>query len=203
MADGQVEIMSPSDTLRREWLQRHIFGADQSKDANPDRRMVSASLSWNRYPYDHRSMIVAHGETAQIWRMDRERRKWKQAVLTTPISHARVINHVAWAPNMGRSYHLVATASSDGTVKLWSVKSQVKEAGASVLGTGTLSVELVQTLAHKSRYADEDVSTPCEVFRVQWNLTASCLSTTTDDGAVYLWTPNFKGEWTLQREVTS
>lgn len=38
------------------------------------------------------------------------------------MGHQDDVNDVAWAPNMGRSYHLVATACKDKFVRIWKLK---------------------------------------------------------------------------------
>ena len=37
------------------------------------------------------------------------------------MGHSRGINVVAFAPNVGRSYHLLATGSQDKSVRLWKI----------------------------------------------------------------------------------
>jgi nucleoporin SEH1 len=194
--DGKVTICSPTDASRKEWLVRNSFGLEPSVETpSPmvDPTTLTTSLSWNTFPFDSPSLVVASGKIAYIWRMDKERKRWRQ--VSDQMVHSAVINHVAWAPNMGRSFHMIATASSDGTAKIWQIKDKAREDGDSILGDGNIEVVLMQTLSHKQ---GGESSTPCEVFRVEWNLTATTLATSCDDGIVRLWSPNLRGEWQLQ-----
>lgn len=186
--NGEVKIFSPTDAARKGWISRHSFHVDDPRSDNTD-----CSISWNTFPFDLPSMVVGKGNGAYIWRMDAERKRWRQ--IGESMTHAKTINHVAWAPNMGRSRHLVATASSDGLVKIWKVQRENPDEGDgrdSVLGDGKIEVILMQELRHET-----------EVFRVEWNLTATMLSTSCDDSVVRLWSPNLKGEWILQTEMTT
>jgi nucleoporin SEH1 len=194
--NGKISVYSPADASRKEWLVRHTFGPESSDGASMfavDPTNLTTSLSWNTFPFDSPSLVVSSGKNACIWRMDKERKRWRQ--VSDQMIHSAVINHVAWAPNMGRSFHMIATASSDGTAKIWQIKDREKGSGDSVLGDDNVDVILMQTLGHKQ---GGESSTPCEVFRVEWNLTATTLATSCDDGIVRLWTPNLRGEWQLQ-----
>jgi nucleoporin SEH1 len=85
-----------------------------------------------------------------------------------------IVHDVAWAPNLGRSYHLIATASRDQKIRLY----QVTE------GT-PLKVELLATLSDHH----------AEVWRVEWNVTGTVLISSGDDGRVRLWKANLVNEW--------
>ena len=50
------------------------------------------------------------------------------------MGHADRLHDVAWAPSIGRSYHLIATASRDGTVGLWKLRP---ESATDAAGSGS------------------------------------------------------------------
>ncbi|CAG8596307.1 3951_t:CDS:2, partial [Dentiscutata heterogama] len=89
--------------------------------------------------------------------------------------HDDVIHDVSWAPNMGRSYHLIATASKDHKVGIFKLSN--KPDGYSVENIAMLS--------------DHGV----EVWKVEWNITGTILSSSGDDGKVRLWKSSHNGEW--------
>jgi len=194
LEEGKVIIISPTDVLRKEWIviQSFAVGNELTNEVVP--KYGVSSISWNTFPYDLPSLVVgsASGKVASIWRMDKDRKRWRE---TEKFKHDAAVNHVAWAPNLGRSFHMIATASSDGTAKIWRVKGKAKDDDESILRDGVVEVSLIQTLPH------EVANKTCEVFQVEWNLTATTLATSCDDGIVRLWSPNFKGEWTLQLSV--
>ena len=213
--DGKVRIYSPTDALRKEWMVRHTFNVSSGDTSESsvtgggggaggmdvaDYSTLTSCLSWNTFSFDAPSMVVGSGKTAFFWKMDREKKRWRQIGQLPPQSHNAVVNHVAWAPNMGRSFHMIATASSDGTAKIWKLEttkptssndksSSLPNESDSLLGDGNVEVSLMHVLDHPNA---------CEVFRVEWNLTATMLSTSCDDGIVRLWSPNLRGEWTTQ-----
>lgn len=207
--NGKVSVITSSDQLRRNWSVTNEFSFELPEEeyASEDDASLDAScLSWNSFPYDPPSMVVGSlkGQAAVIFRADHERNRYHQ-VTHIPMTHASGVNHVAWAPNLGRSFHLIATASSDGTAKIWNIRKgrssggQDGVVGDGVLGNGDVEVKLVQTLKHAP---SSDKKTP-EVFRVEWNLTASLLSTSTDDGIVRIWGPNLKGDWVEQTQLVN
>jgi nucleoporin SEH1 len=86
------------------------------------------------------------------------------------------VHDVSWAPNLGRSYHLIATASRDEKVRLYKLIGSKNN---------PMSIELMAT------FADHHA----EVWRVEWNITGTVLTSSGDDGKVRLWKANFVNEW--------
>lgn len=100
--------------------------------------------------------------------------------------HLADVHTIAWAPHLGKSYHLLATASKDKTFRLWKLvpKAQTTTANAQQEGVallvGNYLVKLVAV--HDEHHA--------EVWRAEWNSTGTILATTGDDGVVKLWKAN-------------
>ncbi|KAJ1514153.1 epoxide hydrolase, soluble (sEH) [Coelomomyces lativittatus] len=70
---------------------------------------------------------------------------------------------VAWAPSMGRSYHLIATASKDGLLRVLKLQGQ--------------EFSLLTVLAEHT----------LDVYRLHWNFLGSMLASTSKDGSVRIW----------------
>lgn len=184
--DGMIRLFRPSAD-KTNWVVNESF-----RNMMESSMFDVSSLSWNSFPYDHPSMVVGsiQGKCASVWTYRPEHKQWN---LAGTLHSAGPVNHVAWAPNLGRSFHLIATASSDGTAKIWSVKSPShttpSEGNESILFDPTMvECALVQNLDHSSK----------QVYRVEWNITGTILATSCDDRLVRFWSPNFKGEWTEQ-----
>lgn len=96
----------------------------------------------------------------QIYRYREQNRKW-MPVLT--LSHPDIVHDVSWAPNVGRSYHLIATACKDKGVRIWRVEDDA-------------AAEIYVSFEHQA-----------EVWRVSWNVTGTVLSSSGDDGKVRLY----------------
>ncbi|KAG8905412.1 hypothetical protein FRC01_008359 [Tulasnella sp. 417] len=93
------------------------------------------------------------------------------------------ITSVSWAPTCGRSYHLVATGSRDGLVRIWKLRSpkQVGAPGEDGQWIATLVAE----------FDDHGAS----VSRVEWNVTGTILSSAGDDGNVRLYKQAYGSVW--------
>jgi nucleoporin SEH1 len=92
-----------------------------------------------------------------------------------------MVTDVAWAPNMGRSYQLIATASKDGIVRIFKLTDKDKASKASASKSGKWHVTLVAAFDdHKA-----------EVWKVEWNILGNILSSSGDDGKVRLWSCKF------------
>ncbi|KAL4068570.1 WD40-repeat-containing domain protein [Scleroderma yunnanense] len=100
-----------------------------------------------------------------------------------PVPYA--VTSVAWAPSCGRSYHLIATGSRDGHVRIWRVKpaedTDMDDDGAGAKWTGTIVADFDN---HKMA-----------VGRVEWNITGTVLSSVGNDGRVRLWKATIGNVW--------
>lgn len=100
-----------------------------------------------------------------------------------PSFQGGVIHDIAWSPVMGRSYHLIATASRDKWFKIHTVVR---------LPDGSLQYSSTHT---------EAVESP--VWRVTWNASGTVLATSAEDGTLGLWRRDFAGHWKNIQQLPS
>lgn len=156
-----------------------------------------------------------------IYRYSESARQW-QAILQLPVSGKRVLD-VAWAPNVGRRFHYIATAEHDqlrifklsrngssgssGTTNNSnnaSSSSNSNSAGTAAAAATTstdpyaLQVESIQTLDSSAKVANNNsITTPSwtTFWRCQWNITGTVLSSSGDGGVVQLWKADWQGKF--------
>jgi nucleoporin SEH1 len=83
-------------------------------------RRECTALSWNTNPFEPPALAVAAGATARVWEFNEAYARW--VCLANLPGHMGLVHDVAWAPNLSRSYHLIATACADDVArvyKLW------------------------------------------------------------------------------------
>ncbi|KAJ3306228.1 epoxide hydrolase, soluble (sEH) [Kappamyces sp. JEL0829] len=140
-------------------------------------------------------LVVGCGKehSAKIFRLDGQNHWLPFEILP---NHGGIVRDVAWAPNMGRSYQLIATACSDGNVRIFHLTPIPAQMAKPAAPVGRLTahrkknlftVELVGEFSHHQS----------EVWRVEWNITGTILSSTGDDGAIRLWKSSFLKEWKM------
>jgi nucleoporin SEH1 len=101
--------------------------------------------------------------------------KWvEECVLGT---HSNTVHDIAWAPSMGRSYHLIATASRDATFQVHTLLRKDQ---------GVLEYQSSAVIP---------AANGSPVWRVAWNATGTVLATSAEDGTLSLWRKNFSGSW--------
>ena len=77
-------------------------------------------ISWNQSPCEAPTMVVGSHAAARVWEFHDKSRRW-QCVLELD-GHTGTVHDVSWAPNLGRTYHLVATACKDGVVRIFKIR---------------------------------------------------------------------------------
>eukprot|EP00743_Colponemidia_sp_Colp-15_P001728 GILK01001887.1.p1 GENE.GILK01001887.1~~GILK01001887.1.p1 ORF type:complete len:319 (-),score=44.64 GILK01001887.1:183-1139(-) len=167
-ADGTVRIYEATDVMNlSSWPLMEEFESHKAG---------SNAISWNPSRYEPPMVVIGSNDSvAKVWEYSEQYRRWQVSVEL--VGHDDCIHDVAWAPNMGRTYHLIATASKDKTVRIWKL----------ILTTGARKYE-----AQELSVLDQHKA---EVWRVEWNITGTVLSSSGDDGTVRLWRSNFQGQW--------
>lgn len=124
------------------------------------------------------------------------------------------------APSAGRPWHLIATACRDGKVRLLKLVPRVKVNKETTVVSRGLAIREILGFGMAGGYSaqdsglriddDEDEAQEglvqletvaeleaCsgEVWRVEWNATATLLSTAGDDGKVRIWKCGADGRW--------
>ncbi|EEB89960.1 hypothetical protein MPER_11893 [Moniliophthora perniciosa FA553] len=91
------------------------------------------------------------------------------------------------APSCGRSYHLVATGSRDGRVRIWKVKP------APDLDGDDDEVDTSEETAWSATLVADHNDQESSVGRVDWNITGTVLSSARNDGRIRLWKASVGG----------
>jgi nucleoporin SEH1 len=125
--DGRVFIYEALDVMNlSDWTSGEFFEAfglttsrlEPSSGISPGVRC----LSWNPNKFDV-PMLVVGGEggddgcaQVRVWKYPEATRKWE--FVCDLEGYGGQVNDVSWAPNMGRSYHLIASAGLDDRSQL-------------------------------------------------------------------------------------
>ncbi|KAH8116200.1 WD40 repeat-like protein [Phellopilus nigrolimitatus] len=106
---------------------------------------------------------------------------------------AYAVTSVAWAPSCGRSFHLVATGSHDGHVRVWKVRPPplAPAGGDDDERDGGVGSDEQWSAGLVAEFDDHKSS----VGRVEWNVTGTVLSSSGNDGRVRLWKQTVGGVW--------
>jgi len=178
-ADGFVRIYEATDVFTLNyWPLQDSFQVEKVTGSDRDSDLGLRCLSWNDSPFEPAKLVIGgYSRKAAIWTCD-PNGSWQMECSLG--EHTSAVSDVAWAPNMGRSYHLIATADTSNTFKIHTIKRE----------SGALSLESTQELS----VDDDGLGRKGSVWRVAWNATGTVLSTSSDN-AVDLWRRNFDGEW--------
>ncbi|KAK9067951.1 hypothetical protein SSX86_012062 [Deinandra increscens subsp. villosa] len=149
----------------------------------------SASISWNPERSESRPASFVLGfnsdtpqlNSPKVWEFDQNHQRWLPvAELGDQGDHVYAL---AWAPNIGRSYELIAAATSNG-ISVWKMASNPDP-------NGRLSVEKVGLFS----------SLGSEVWQMEWDMSGMTLATSGTDGRVRLWQSNLNGIWHEQAVI--
>jgi len=218
-ADGVVRIYEALDTMNlNHWKLDGVIEAEVEETADnnneaagqqiimnigdnllsSNENMGVSSLSWCTGRFEPATLVVGFSSgRASVYRYDEGARSWLE-VIRLP-NHAtangvpRGVLDVAWAPNVGRSYHLIATCGKDNRLKVHRVKrgrgGKGEEGGSQTAASSSLVYEGTEDLNHS------------EVWRCQWNLTGTVLASSGDCGVVKLFKSDFQGRWKCVSEI--
>ena len=177
-ADGMVRIYEATDVFTLNyWPLQTSFQVEKVTGSDRESDLGLRCLAWNDSPFESAKLAIGgYSRRAAIWTDDNG--TWRLECSLG--EHSSAISDIAWAPNMGRSYHLIATADTSSVFKIHTIR---REGGVlSLAGTQELDIR------------DGSNGYKGGVWRVAWNATGTVLSTSSDS-AVDLWRRNFEGDW--------
>ena len=189
-ADGVLrmyEALEPSNLTQ--WTLMDDFPVLERRPA----RDVESSfaLTWCTSRFASPTIAVGAMDHVRLYSQDGAG-KWRAGQV---IPHGGLVRDVCWAPAVGRTYHLLATACKDGHVRVYKLREDERrqeEGGGlddvvddDLAGAAGWSHELVADLTDHN----------AQVWRVSFNATGTVLSSAGDDAKVRLWKSSLSGEF--------
>lgn len=147
------------------------------------------SLSWSTGRFEAPT-LVAGGSHLVIYRYSKNPSSGTQAwhaLLKLPSPDKGDILSVAWAPNVGRRFHYIASAE-DSQLRIYKLSRDIVPPGSGS-GSNTSSSSAANTRGGGSVptvLSAQTIPTQC-AWRVQWNVTGTVLASSGDGGKVQLW----------------
>lgn len=128
-------------------------------------------LSWCQTKHLDPMLIVSCGNEncAKIFKYQEGPKKWN--LVTAIPGHTDLVQDVAWSPNIGKSYEVVATGCRDSFIRIFKIQD-----------------EKVQLIAE---FDDHKAN----IWKLQFNITGNLLSSCGDDGTVRLWKCALDHKW--------
>lgn len=179
-ADGFIRIYEAPDFLNlSQWTLQHEI----------DCKMSLSCLSWNDSLYRlHNPLIAvgsddnnaANGGKVIIFEYSENSRRWTKI---DTINVSEDVHDIAFAPSIGRSFHILAVASKE--LQIFNLKPIIDP-------TSSTRLEITQAKQAVDNIPGERVNNS---WRVSWNLTGTIIASTGDDGLIRLWKMNYLKSW--------
>lgn len=169
-----------------------------AENASSNENMGASCLSWCTGRFEPATLVVGYSSgRVSVIRYDDDKRSWLEIIRlpghATSRGVPRGVLDVSWAPNVGRSFHLIASCGKDNHLKVHRIKRGSNNSGnsnSSGSGTGLI-------YEGKTEVLDESQAT----WRCQWNVTGTVLASSGDGGMVKLWKNDFQGRWKRVSEI--
>jgi len=178
-ADGIIRIYEAPDVMELSvWSLQYEINS----------KIPCSCISWNpSLSRLHQPMLAVGSDDASsaqgkvsVFEYSEKERNWVRVETFSNITEP--VHDIAFAPNIGRSYHVLAVGSQDLriiTLKPTREPDQQKE------DKGRFEIR------QAGQFDDHGSS----VWRVCWNITGTILATSGDDGLVKLWKANYLDHW--------
>lgn len=176
-ADGMLRIYEAPDIMNlAQWNLQHEI---------PFKTPLSC-ISWNHSMCRlHYPMIAvgsddpSHTNGGKVFIVEYSENARRWTISDTINNITDPVHDIAFAPNMGRSYHILAVASK--YVHILNLKPIID------ITTGMSRQDIQNVDTFRDHY--------CTVWRVAWNITGTVLASTGDDGCVRMWKMNCTKVW--------
>jgi len=178
-ADGTVRIYEATDVMNlSQWSLQHEIHC----------KIPCSCISWNpSLSRLHAPMLAVGSDESSssgtlmgkvsVYEYSENARRWQRVETFSNITEP--VHDIAFAPNIGRSYHVLAVGSKDLRIITLKPLPDQKD-------------EPARFEIRQAGQFDDHGST---VWRVCWNITGTILATSGDDGQVKLWKANYQDHW--------
>lgn len=181
--DGHMRVYEAPDIMNlSQWTMKDEFNC----------KMACSSITWNQSRI-HAPMLAvgcddANNPTPKVLIYDYNERSRKWSKIDVVASATDPVYDLAFAPYIGRSYHLLGIASKN--VQIVTIKPlQAPHYDHQTLnGSQTSQKFEIRTVAQFDDHLGQ-------VWRVSWNITGTILASSGDDGTVRLWKANYLDNW--------
>ncbi|XP_050352930.1 nucleoporin SEH1 [Nymphalis io] len=193
-ADGIIRIYEAPDVMNlAQWTLQHEIPTKVSisciswnpslsrSNSNPPMLAVGSDEPNNVSATGTQSDKIANNEKVFIYEYSESSRRWTRTECLSSV--VEPVNDLAFAPNLGRSFHLLAVATKD--VRIIKIEP-LSESSSTTNGGGVRFKTEVMA-------AFEDHNS-C-VWRVSWNVTGTLLASSGDDCCVRLWKMQYLNQW--------
>ncbi|XP_070320635.1 centrosomal protein of 192 kDa isoform X5 [Odocoileus virginianus] len=180
-ADGIVRIYEAPDVMNlSQWSLQHEISC----------KLSCSCISWNPSSSRAHAPMIAVGSDdsspnamakVQIFEYNENTRKYAKA--ETLLTVTDPVHDIAFAPNLGRSFHILAIATKD--VRIFTLKPVSRKELTSSGGPTKFEIHIVAQFDNHNS----------QVWRVSWNITGTVLASSGDDGCVRLWKANYMDNW--------
>ena len=186
-SDGRLRIYESTDPSDlSQWTIVEEFCVLKNPVAN--HLQSDFSISWCPSKFSAEKCVISALDQAYIYYRNETSNKFVQGLVLP--EHKGLIRSVSWAPTMGRSYHLIATACKDGYVRIFKLDEHKDADNPDV---PKLDISLLSAF-------NDHIG---EVWKVSWNLTGTILSSCGDDGFIRLYKANYANKFQCMSVISA
>jgi len=160
-------------------------------------------LSWCTSRFEPQTLALGTHTHVSLWRYHSPSRQYI-SLLSFP-KHPGAVLSVAWAPNVGRRFHWIASCENGGALRVYQLKRNYSTTNDNNNDNDTMEEEDESNKNKKNCLELESIKilpSNQPLWKCQWNVTGTVLATSGDGGIVQLWKcDTSSGQWKCVSQI--
>lgn len=205
--DGNVRIYEAVDVMNlAQWPLAATLQAFGEATSTATGQLGVSCLSWCTGRFEPPTLVVG-GSHLSIFRYMEASRSWQPLLQLPSSANTLHVLDVAWAPNVGRRFHYIASAE-DQQLRVYKLSRTYTDTDDNAAGSaasrsrpGGSNNKPTGAINNNKLVVESSQTLVANAWRCQWNVTGTVLASSGDAGTVQMWKADNAGNFQCVAQV--